>query len=361
MFQFTMSQMFDVKCVQTGTTNLWYPRCCLKTPAKGWCNKLCVNLRGLTLHTKKVFFSTFNLCRKAGFRSLGSNVVGDNLHFGITTKYSNFTHKHVSFNNAETTNSFSVVSWNTTVFTAIPQYFLGKSLCPKKWLLYIINHDQVCILYCISVQHDHNPTSNNKLKFQNRSTNNAFPNTASKAARTGRMSPVHAGQTKHHLHLLVPICLQICVFTSNHTPLTLPPAGSAIHSTTSSVSACGSLTHEFSAMVNLHHNTTKAHASNSPSMANNHILENHMFFLLQFAGIWIFLSCWSTNPPACTINFPHIAKIGWKMSKTPKHPGKTFFARTVSFFPDHLDQITRGFPIRSVHMYVLRVDRLLIE
>jgi phosphate-selective porin len=35
---------------------------------------------------------------------------GDNLHFGITTKYSNFTHKHVSFNNAETTNSFSVVS-----------------------------------------------------------------------------------------------------------------------------------------------------------------------------------------------------------------------------------------------------------
>ena len=115
---------------------------------------------------------------------------------------------------------------------------------------------------------DHNPISNNKLNFQNLSTNNAFPNTASKTARTGRMSPEHAIQRKHHLHLLVPICL-LCVITSNHVPLALPAAGSAIHSTTSSLSSCGSLTHEFSVMFNLHHETTKAHTSNSPSMANN--------------------------------------------------------------------------------------------
>lgn len=303
----------------------------MKTPAKGWCNKLCVNLRGLTLHTKKVFCNIQSL--QEGWISesgqqccclvticisvspLNTQILPINM-FLLTTQKPQI--RSPSFHE---TQPYSL---------RYPNIFWENHHVRRNG--YIINHDQVCILYRISAQHDHNPTSNNKLKFQNRSTNNAFPNTASKAARTGRMSPEHAGQTKHHLHLLVPICLQICVFPSNHIPLTLPPAGSAIHSTTSSVSACGSLTHELSATFNLHHNTTKAHASNSPSMANNHILENHMFFFLQFAGIWIFLSCWSTNPPACTINFPHIAKIGWKMSKTPKPPGKTFFARTVSFF-----------------------------
>ena len=175
------------------------------------------------------------------------------------------------------------------------------------------------------MQHDHNPTSNNKLKFQNRSTNNAFPNTASKAARTGRMSPVHAGQTKHHLHLLVPICLQICVFTSNHTPLTLPPAGSAIHSTTSSVSACGSLTHEFSAMVNLHHNTTKAHASNSPSMANNHILENHMFFFVAVCGNLDFFELLVNKSTSMHHKFPPHCEDWMENVKNTQAPGQNIF------------------------------------